>query len=279
MVRERIADDVYVFTSRRYAQVTAGAVLTKDGVILIDTLYHPEETEAVKQFLEERLGHKVRYVVYTHYHADHTQGGYLFPEARIVSHAWCRRLLDTIGREGLAEAKTQSPELDQVRIVLPDLIFEEGELFLYLGDKTIRLHHLPGHSLDLVGVLVTDDSILFPSDNAMPVPTFFDGSYDDLVHSLERILVMEPDFMVRGHGEVVLRGELESVIHNDLEYLHTIKKAVSEVIDNGGDVDALAEIGIESCGKSRILLNGLVTDLHQANLRKLYQELSQSSTK
>ena len=58
MVRERIADDIYVFTSRLYAQVTAGAIITKEGVILIDTLYFPEETWAIKEFLEDRLGHK-----------------------------------------------------------------------------------------------------------------------------------------------------------------------------------------------------------------------------
>ena len=65
MVRERIADDIYVFTSRRYAQVTAGAILTKEGVILIDTLFYPDESLAVKDFLEDRLGLKVRYVVNT----------------------------------------------------------------------------------------------------------------------------------------------------------------------------------------------------------------------
>ncbi|MCZ7669582.1 MAG: hypothetical protein M5U34_21600 [Chloroflexi bacterium] len=50
MVRERIADDIYVFTSKLYAQVTAGAVLTKEGVVLIDTLYYPEESKAIRDF-------------------------------------------------------------------------------------------------------------------------------------------------------------------------------------------------------------------------------------
>ena len=36
MIRERIADDIYIFTSERYAQVTCGAILTNDGVVLDD---------------------------------------------------------------------------------------------------------------------------------------------------------------------------------------------------------------------------------------------------
>jgi hypothetical protein len=36
----------------------------------------------------------------------------------------------------------------------------------------------------------------------------------------------------------------------------------------------LENITIESCGKSRIPLNGFVTDLHRANLRRLYMDMS-----
>jgi cyclase len=72
MQRERVADDIYVFTSDVYAQVTAGAVITSDGAILIDTLLFPEETRSIRLFVEGRLGSPVKYVINTHYHADHT---------------------------------------------------------------------------------------------------------------------------------------------------------------------------------------------------------------
>lgn len=274
MVRERIADDIYVFTSRLYAQVTAGAIITKEGVILIDTLYFPEETWAIKEFLEDRLGHKIRYVINTHYHADHTQGSCLFPKARIVSHAMCRQLLDSVGRAGLAEAKSQSQELDNVNIILPDLYFDEGEMAINFGGKNLSLVHMPGHSLDLIGVFVKNNRILFASDNMMPVPTIFDGSFNALNNSLHKMLEMKPDTVVQGHGEVILRGEIESVIQSNLDYLSKIKSEVAKTIDSGKSEDSLNAIDIESCGKSRIPLNGLVADLHQANLHKLYQELS-----
>ncbi|MCA9929317.1 MAG: MBL fold metallo-hydrolase [Anaerolineales bacterium] len=273
MVRERIADDIYVFTSRLYAQVTAGAILTKEGVILIDTLYFPEESLAIKEFLEDRLGLKVRYVINTHYHADHTQGTYLFPKARIISHAMCRSLLDTVGREGLAEAKSQIPELEDVQIILPDLYFDKGEMEINFGGKNLRLMHMPGHSLDLIGVFVTNNRILFASDNMMPVPTIFDGRFDDLKASLQIMLEMKPDSVVQGHGEVILRGEVDAIIESNLDYLATIKKKVERVIAKGLPAERLNDIDIESCGKSRIPLNGLVADLHNANLHKLYQTL------
>lgn len=276
MVRERIADDIYVFTSRLYAHVTAGAILTKDGAILIDTLYFPEETKEIKAFLEDRLGQEVRYLINTHYHADHSQGSYLFPQAQVVSHALCRHFLKTVGRQGLEEAKEQDPELAEVQIVLPDFVFEEGTMSLHLGGKTVELHHMPGHSLDLTAVYVTNNQVLFASDNMMPVPTLFDGNYQALVNSLSRVLEIEPDTIVQGHGEVILRGEITEVVQSNLDYLYSIHTAVEKIVSNGNSFEELAEIDIESCGKSRIPLNGLVTDLHQANLEKLYADMNQN---
>lgn len=274
MVRERIADDIYVFTSRRYAQVTAGAILTNEGVILIDTLFYPEETQEIQRFLENRLGMAVRYVINTHYHADHTLGTYLFPRAQKVCHARCRQLLDTAGREGLEQMKSQSPEFEEVEIILPDLIFDQGNLNIHIGGKTVQLLPLPGHSPDLIGVFVVNERILFASDTSMPVPTIFDGSFDALVQTIRQMKEMSLDSVVQGHGEVILRGEVQELLQSDLDYLSNIKAAVEGILSRDETMATLENITIESCGKSRIPLNGFVSDLHQANLRKLYQEMS-----
>jgi glyoxylase-like metal-dependent hydrolase (beta-lactamase superfamily II) len=277
MVRERIADDIYVFTSRRYAQVTAGAVLTKEGVILIDTLFYPDETRAIKEFLEQRLGLKIRYLINTHYHADHTLGTALFPDAEVVAHGKCRELLDTTGRAGVEQMKSQSPEFEGCRVVLPDIVFHQGTLTLHLGGKTVRLQHTPGHSPDLITVFVANDRILFASDTVMPVPTLFDGSYDDLVGSLRAMLELNLEFIVQGHGEVILRGEVETTIQNDLAYLARIKEVVEQAIASGSAESGLDRYSIESCGKSRIPLNGFVSDLHRANLRRLFHDGNHTS--
>ena len=67
--RERVADDVYTFQSDVYAQVNAGAVIGQDWAVVIDTLAFPDETLAIREFIEDDLNRKVRYVINTHYHA------------------------------------------------------------------------------------------------------------------------------------------------------------------------------------------------------------------
>ena len=79
--------------------------------------------------------------------------------------------------------------------------------------------------------------------------------------------------VVQGHGEVVLRGEIEDVIQSDLGYLRAVRRYVQQAVDRRQTPEALARITIEDCGKSRIPLNGLVQELHQANLRALYDQI------
>ena len=37
--RERVTDDIFVFTSKLYVQVTAGIIVTSEGVVVVDTLH------------------------------------------------------------------------------------------------------------------------------------------------------------------------------------------------------------------------------------------------
>ena len=122
MLRERVSDDIYVFTSEVYAQVTAGVVVYPEGAVLIDTLPFPFETAEIKDFVEKRLNTKVQYILFTHYHADHTNGAYLFPEAHVVGHQLCRLKLDTVGRTGMARAKEQAPELAEAPSTVVDAL-------------------------------------------------------------------------------------------------------------------------------------------------------------
>ncbi len=273
MQRERVADEIYVFSSELYAQVTAGALITSEGAILIDTLLFPEEAHAIKNFLEVRLDCPVRYVINTHYHADHTYGTCFFPEAQVVAHARCYELLDTKGRQGLEQTQRSAPELRDISLVLPHLVFDSGVMSIHLGNKTVELWHSPGHSPDSIVVLVKEDRVLFAADTLMPIPYFVDGSFDDFVASLNALRNGGYENVVQGHGEVVLRGEVESKIEDDLAYLASLRQQVEDAIARGLPVTALDDVHIERCGKSRIPLNGLVQELHRTNLHALYDEL------
>jgi glyoxylase-like metal-dependent hydrolase (beta-lactamase superfamily II) len=274
MQRDRISDDIYLFTSERYAQVTAGAVVTQQGAVLIDTLPFPAETLEIRNFVERRLNIPVRYVINSHYHADHTHGNYLFPNAFVIAHSLCRHLLEKRGQAALAQAKAQVPEFAQIELRLPDLVFEDGHMTLNLRNKTLQLLHSPGHSRDGVTVLVKEDRILFAADTVMPVPYIVDGDLQDMINSLRAIRKMSLENIIQGHGEVILRGEIHETLDGDIRYLENIRTKVEKAIAKKVGRDGLRSITIEHCGKSRIPLHGLVQDLHHANLLALYDRMA-----
>ncbi len=269
MIRERVADNVYVFTSDRYASVNAGVVVGPRWSVAVDTLPFPDETQQLRSFVEDELESSVRYVIYTHYHADHSFGAHWFPGALVLGHVMTKNLLDTRGREGLRLAKEENRNLGQVEIVLPNFIFQEGTLGLRLGERTLELIPLPGHTEDGVGVLLNEEKVLFAGDIMMPVPHLVDGDYDVMVESLKRIPKLKLESLVQGHGDVILRGEVGTAVKENLEYLNCIAKAVRKAGRRKDPLPILEEAEIEECGKSRILLNGLAEELHWRNLEAL----------
>jgi cyclase len=269
MQRERVADDIYVFTSDLYAQVTAGVIVTSEGAVVIDTLVYPEETQQIKRFVDMRLGTSVRYVINTHFHADHTTGTCFFKGAHVIGHARCRELLDKRGRESLQRVKATSTEMRDVELVLPDMVFDNGPLNLHVGNKTLQLWSTPGHSPDSIVCLVKEDRVLFAADTLMPIPYFVDGNYDDFLASLNGLRNGNFENVIQGHGEVILRGEVEEKIQMDVDYLVKLKDAVDGALTSATPENALDSIDVESCGKSRILLNGTVEHLHRQNVLAL----------
>jgi hypothetical protein len=91
-----------------------------------------------------------------------------------------------------------------------------------------------------------------------------------MIDSLRVIGQLSLENIVQGHGEVILRGEVEEALKTSIFYLETIHEKVKETVESGAPPESVAEIDIEQCGKSRIPLNGLVQQLHEANLLYLY---------
>jgi len=271
--RERIAENVYFFQSEVYAQVTAGAVVGPNWAVVIDTLALPEETTEIRNFFEQEIGVPVRYVINTHSHADHCWGNSIFSRATIIGHSLCRQFLDTSGRDAFEEARRTNLAFRNVRLVLPQITFNDGELVLRVGKKTLTLFPLPGHSADNIAILVEEDRILFAGDAAMSLPYIVDGDIDVLSTSLKKISKLGLENIVQGHGDVILRGEIEFFVKNNLNYLSNIRKIVRKASRRKYPQDVLDENTVEMAGKSRVLIGGLASELHKRNLRALYKQL------
>jgi glyoxylase-like metal-dependent hydrolase (beta-lactamase superfamily II) len=164
-----------------------------------------------------------------------------------VAHKLCRDLLATNGQEHLRLARQQSPAFRQVKLVLPHITFDVSQISLRVGKKTLTLMSLPGPCTDNIGVLVEEDRVLYAGDAFMPLPYVVGGDIEDTITSqthwqdgLENV--------VQGHGDIVLRGEIDAVIKENDGYLSAIRKAVRQP-RRKYPMELLKTVTIESCGK------------------------------
>ncbi len=272
MIRERIADNVFWFQSEVYAQVTAGAIIGPEWVIVVDTLAIPEETLEMRGYIEDVLDVPVRYVINTIYHADHTFGNYFFPGATIIGHALCRQLMGDNNAQALESAKSQDADFQKIdHIVLPDITLSEGVLTIQIGKRSVEIFPSPGASPDGISVLIKEDRVLFAGDAFLPVPNIVEGDLDQLKATIQSFAERGLENIVPGHGDVVLRGEIENACQSNLDYLDAIDAFAKQAASKKDPTPILEKATIQECGKSRVLLAGLVQELHQRNLSVLYQ--------
>jgi len=270
---ERISENVYWFQSEIYAQVTAGVVVGTHWAVVIDTLAMPEETLEMRRYVEEELNIPVRYIINTHHHADHSWGNCFFPGAYVFAHNRCRAEMASSGVKALEATAEHDQQFKQTKLVLPHFTFSKGTLELQVGKKNLQLMATPGHSFDSIAVFIDEDRILFAGDAVLPVPFIADGDINMMRQSLHLINNLSLENLIQGHGEVILRGEVQEMIESNLTYLDKIESIVKVVKQNRQPIEALKKHNIETCGKSRIFLNGVAEELHQSNLRTLYHLL------
>lgn len=274
MYWERVSEEIFLFTSDRYALVNSTAILTKDGLVIVDGLPFPDEAQQIARFLRAHTGSDVHALILTHHHMDHVYGLFPYPHTvDVFAHERCRQQLLAVGEASLAEARASDPAFDSVALRMPNITFAEGELVLQSGNKTFRLFPLPGHTDDNIGIFYEEESILIAGDAVMAIPIIADGDWEQEIATLQYIKALAPDTLIQGHGEVILRGEVQAVLDKYIAYLYCVREKAQMALDEDLDRKEIWEIPLEACGLERVPLGIASHQLHIANILSVYQKL------
>jgi len=140
-------------------------------------------------------------VVNTHADWDHTWGNAAFPDTPIIAHRLCRAAMLTEGQRRLVEKQAEEPErYRDVTIVPPTITFAEF-MEIDLGGLTLSIHHLPGHTDDLLVAYVPERLLLFATDAAEdPIPLISSGPVAPWARALWEWAGREVQTVVPSHG-------------------------------------------------------------------------------
>jgi glyoxylase-like metal-dependent hydrolase (beta-lactamase superfamily II) len=248
----KIVDDVY-YLSGFEDDVGAGFIKTEEGIIVVDTTMLPTSSETLLGIIK-MLYPKDRIVtiINTHVHVDHHFGNEVFikryPDAEIISH---ERFLGMLKEWAIESGRDISTDLPKRMMQRADMVYHRPYLqrlkvipptktistdfTLQYGDTTIQLLCTPGHTEDSLTVYLPKDRVLFASDSIYPtkrVPVLFMGDPDAWIHSLERLLTLDIEVLLPGHGWIPKNPQAE--IKRHIEALRHVKKGVIEIIQEAG---------------------------------------------
>jgi glyoxylase-like metal-dependent hydrolase (beta-lactamase superfamily II) len=225
----------------------AGFVVTPAGVVVFDALGTPALGYRMLQRIREVTDQPVKYVVVSHYHADHIYGLQAFKE-----HGGAPTVLAQRGTLGYAGGTRDSQGEDAQRrleqrrealfpwvdektfIVAPDEVFDQ-EMSFELGGIEFEVRHLgPAHAPGDSIMLVRNYGVLFGGDLLYGgrVP-FLDSPETDItrwLQGLEYIAGLEDQvrYIIPGHG--TLSANARQVVEATRDYILYVREAMARAV-------------------------------------------------
>ena len=215
---EQVAPKVYAYI-QAYGELgvsNAGLLLDREGVMAIDALMVPSMTSRFLGAIKKVTRRPVSRLVNTHHHVDHSGGNFLFRDALVISHTFCR---DEQVREGIPVKQLQqriprfAKEFSKLKPKVPSMTFEDRLVFHQSG-RDVELRHLgPAHTFGDAFVYLPKDKVLFAGDLAFyyVTPLAFQGHIGNWIKVADRILKMDVDLIVPGHGPLGGKKELREM--------------------------------------------------------------------
>ena len=147
----------------------AAFVVTDEGVVVIDALGSPALAEELIAEIRRITPKPIRYVIVTHYHADHIYGLQAFKAAgaTIVAHQAGREYLGSDTARLRLEASRQDlfPWIDEKTQVVGADRWLDQDTTLRLGGRDFQLRHVgPAHTTEDLAVFVPQLGVLFAGD-------------------------------------------------------------------------------------------------------------------
>jgi len=225
----QVTKNVYVETGMPACNL--GLITTKEGVVMIDTPMRP--TDAMRWRDEVSKKGSIRYLINTEEHADHWQGSYFFPGILITHQITRDKLTKVPAVEVIDRVKLIDPNGASLakgyQVRLAEITFT-GSMNLHIGDHTVRLFNLPGHSTGGIGVYIPEERVVFTTDIIFHKLKSWLNESDpsQWFASLKKLSELDFDFIVPGHGDLCKKDYIEQQTTTIRQWVEVVKSAIKQ---------------------------------------------------
>ena len=221
----------------------AGFVIGDAGVLVVDSFFNLDAAKALVAEIHRLTPKPIRYVVNTHYHADHTGGDQALRDAGaiIIAHRNVRGWVRTNNINLFGDRITPELKAQIAALPLPDLVTDK-DLTVWLGARKVVIRTVLGHTGGDLTIFVPDAKVLFTGDMLWRkvAPNLIDGSVEEWTATDADFAAM-PDAAhttyVPGHGDVADVKDVQDF----RAYLVDLKRLVGEGRKDGLKDEALVQ--------------------------------------
>jgi len=240
----------------------AGLIRDGEASLLVDTLFDMALTRDMLTAMEDATGigaGKIGVIVNTHANGDHCHGNGCCPQAEIIASEASAKEMAEVPPAMLAQMKAAGAKLGPAGAYFADIFapfdFENvdertptktfnGEMELQVGSKKVRLIEVgPAHTGGDVLVHVPGDRAVFTGDILFidGTPLMWAGPVKNWIGACEKIIAMDVDVIVPGHGPITDKAGVQRVA----DYLAFVDREARKRFDAGLSVrDAAHDIAL-----------------------------------
>ncbi|HEY6132664.1 MAG TPA: MBL fold metallo-hydrolase [Rubrivivax sp.] len=212
-------------------------IVTPDGVVVVDALGSPMLAQEMLAEIARITPAPVRYVVLTHYHADHVYGLQAFKAAgaTIIAHREGQLYLnsETAALRLKASREALTPAVDENTHLVAADRWIDGPTTLRLGGVDFLIQPAgPAHTPEDLVVWVPQHRLLVAGDLVFRGRVPFVGQADSgrWIAALDRLLAFDAKIIVPGHGPVSTSARADLELTRD--YLAYLRQTMGEAARN-----------------------------------------------
>ncbi|MDM5154466.1 MBL fold metallo-hydrolase [Bacillus sp. DX1.1] len=276
-----------------------------NSTLVVDTFTTIQAAEDLQAAAMHLTGNPVSYVINTHWHSDHTSGNQLFtPKAQIISTSITREIMDTFGKNRLAqqlsnpepiyqainelEEKIQQETDEKLKKemqwenasdreymkILPNLVYTlptitfDQQMSIHGSDRIVQLiTYGGGHTQSDAFVYLPEEKIAVMGDLVLSKhhPVMINANPQEWLNILERVELLDVETIVPGHGEVCSMKEL----HEVKGYIKDIIALVAETVQSKKSIDDILV--------PKAYQGWYFTTYFKINLKKVYDLITKSA--